>query len=47
MALDVTSREQVDNVMAEAVKQLGGLDILVNCASLLAVRALRLGLSTA
>ena len=34
MALDVTSREQVDNVMAEAVKQLGGLDILVNCASL-------------
>ncbi len=34
MALDVTSREQVDGVMAEAVKQLGGLDILVNSASL-------------
>ena len=34
MALDVTSREQVDSVMAEAVKQLGGLDILVNSASL-------------
>jgi NAD(P)-dependent dehydrogenase (short-subunit alcohol dehydrogenase family) len=34
MALDVTSREQVDNVMAEAVKQLGGLVILVNSASL-------------
>ena len=26
MALDVTSREQVDNVMTEAVKQLGGLE---------------------
>ena len=34
MALDVTSREQVDGVMAEAVNQLGGLDILVNSASL-------------
>jgi NAD(P)-dependent dehydrogenase (short-subunit alcohol dehydrogenase family) len=34
MALDVTSREDVDRVMAEAVSQLGGLDILVNSASL-------------
>lgn len=34
MALDVTSREQVDRVMAEAASQLGGLDILVNSASL-------------
>ena len=34
LALDVTSREQVDNIMAEGVQQLGGLDILVNSASL-------------
>jgi NAD(P)-dependent dehydrogenase (short-subunit alcohol dehydrogenase family) len=34
MVLDVTSREEVDNVMANAVSQLGGLDILVNSASL-------------
>ena len=30
---DVTSREQVDSVIADAVKQLGGLDILVNSAA--------------
>ena len=34
MALDVTSREQVDRVIADAASQLGGLDILVNSASL-------------
>jgi NAD(P)-dependent dehydrogenase (short-subunit alcohol dehydrogenase family) len=34
MALDVTSFEQVDSVMAKAVKHLGGLDILVNSAAL-------------
>jgi NAD(P)-dependent dehydrogenase (short-subunit alcohol dehydrogenase family) len=34
IALDVTSREQVDSAIAEAVNQLGGLDILVNSASL-------------
>jgi NAD(P)-dependent dehydrogenase (short-subunit alcohol dehydrogenase family) len=34
MALDVTSREQVDRVIAAAASQLGGLDILVNSASL-------------
>ncbi|NQW23551.1 MAG: SDR family oxidoreductase [SAR202 cluster bacterium] len=34
MALDVTSREQVDKVIADAAAQLGGLDILVNSASL-------------
>jgi NAD(P)-dependent dehydrogenase (short-subunit alcohol dehydrogenase family) len=34
LVLDVTSREQVDSVMAEGVQQLGGLDILVNSASL-------------
>ncbi|MQF95844.1 MAG: SDR family oxidoreductase [SAR202 cluster bacterium] len=34
MVLDVTSREYVDRVMAEAASQLGGLDILVNSASL-------------
>ena len=30
---DVTSREQVDSVIADAAKQLGGLDILVNSAA--------------
>ena len=35
MVLDVTSREDVDCVMAEAASQLGGLDILVNNAGLL------------
>ena len=34
MALDVTKREQVDRVMAEAAERLGGLHILVNSASL-------------
>lgn len=34
MALDVTQREQVDQVMAEAAQRLGGLHILVNSASL-------------
>ncbi len=34
MALDVTSREQVDKVIADAASQLGGLDILVNSAAL-------------
>ncbi|MBM11585.1 MAG: hypothetical protein CL759_05855 [Chloroflexi bacterium] len=34
MVLDVTSREYVDRVVAEAASQLGGLDILVNSASL-------------
>ena len=34
LALDVTSREQVDSIMAEGVLQLGGLEILVNSASL-------------
>ncbi len=34
MALDVTSRKDVDSVMAAAANQLGGLDILVNSASL-------------
>ena len=34
MAMDVTSREEVDKVMSAAVNQLGGLDILVNSASL-------------
>lgn len=30
MSADVTSKEQVDSLVAEAHKQLGGLDILVN-----------------
>ncbi|PON09934.1 short-chain dehydrogenase, partial [Candidatus Entotheonella serta] len=30
MALDVTQRDQVDRVVAEAASQLGGLHILVN-----------------
>ena len=34
MALDVTKRDQVDRVMAEAAEKLGGLHILVNSASL-------------
>ncbi|WP_089935307.1 SDR family NAD(P)-dependent oxidoreductase [Candidatus Entotheonella palauensis] len=34
MALDVTRRDQVDRVVAEAAGQLGGLHILVNSASL-------------
>ncbi len=34
MVLDVTQKEQVDRVMAQAVEQLGGLHILVNSASL-------------
>jgi NAD(P)-dependent dehydrogenase (short-subunit alcohol dehydrogenase family) len=34
MVLDVTSREQVDRVIAATASQLGGLDILVNSASL-------------
>jgi NAD(P)-dependent dehydrogenase (short-subunit alcohol dehydrogenase family) len=34
MVLDVTSREQVDRVIAESASQMGGLDILVNSASL-------------
>jgi NAD(P)-dependent dehydrogenase (short-subunit alcohol dehydrogenase family) len=33
-ALDVTQREQVDQVVAEAAAELGGLHILVNSASL-------------
>ncbi len=33
MPLDVTSREQVDRVVAEAAEQLGGLHILVNSGS--------------
>ncbi len=34
IALDVTSREQVDRVVAESADKLGGLHILVNSASL-------------
>ncbi len=34
MQLDVTQRDQVDRVMAQAAEQLGGLHILVNSASL-------------
>ena len=34
MAFDVTKREQVDRVVAEAAERLGGLHILVNSASL-------------
>ena len=34
LALDVTQREQVDRVVAEAANKLGGLHILVNSASL-------------
>jgi len=34
LALDVTKRDQVDRVMAEAAEKLGGLHILVNSASL-------------
>jgi NAD(P)-dependent dehydrogenase (short-subunit alcohol dehydrogenase family) len=34
MAADVTSREQVDRMVAQAVERLGGLHILVNSASL-------------
>ncbi len=34
LAVDVTSREQVDRMVAEAATQLGGLHILVNSASL-------------
>ena len=33
LALDVTQREQVDRVVAEAAGQLGGLHVLVNCGS--------------
>ena len=33
LALDVTQREQVDRVMAEAAEKLGGLHILVNSGS--------------
>ena len=33
LAFDVTQREQVDRLMAEAAERLGGLHILVNCAS--------------
>ena len=32
--MDATSREQVDSAIARAAEQLGGLDILVNSASL-------------
>ena len=34
LALDVTSKEQVDSVVSEAASRLGGLHILVNSASL-------------
>ena len=34
MALDVTKKDQVARVVADTVQQLGGLDILVNSASL-------------
>jgi NAD(P)-dependent dehydrogenase (short-subunit alcohol dehydrogenase family) len=34
LAADVTSREQVDNMVARAAEQLGGLHILVNSGSL-------------
>lgn len=34
LVVDVTSREQVDNMVQEAANQLGGLHILVNSASL-------------
>ena len=34
LAVDVTKRDQVDRVVEEAAKQLGGLHILVNSASL-------------
>ncbi len=34
MVLDVTKKDQVDRVMAEAAAQLGGLHVLVNSASL-------------
>ncbi len=34
LALDVTSKEQVDQVISEAASRLGGLHILVNSASL-------------
>ena len=33
LAADVTSREQVDRMVAEAAQQLGGLHILVNSGS--------------
>src|ERR1700756_1915705 len=33
LAADVTSKEQVDRVVAEAAQQLGGLHILVNSGS--------------
>src|SRR5437870_8554033 len=33
LAADVTSKEQVDRMVAEAVQQLGGLHILVNSGS--------------
>jgi NAD(P)-dependent dehydrogenase (short-subunit alcohol dehydrogenase family) len=33
LAADVTSKEQVDCMVAEAARQLGGLDILVNSGS--------------
>jgi len=33
LAADVTSKEQVDAMVAEAVRQLGGVDILVNSGS--------------
>ena len=33
LAADVTSKEQVDRMVAEAAKQLGGVDILVNSGS--------------
>ena len=34
IALDVTQRDQVDRVMAQAAEQLGGLHVVVNSASL-------------
>ena len=33
LAADVTSKEQVDRMVAEAAQQLGGLHILVNSGS--------------
>ena len=38
LAADVTSKEQVERVVAEAARQLGGLHILVNSGSHPAVR---------
>jgi NAD(P)-dependent dehydrogenase (short-subunit alcohol dehydrogenase family) len=34
VACDVTDQSSVDNAIAEAVKQLGGVDALVNCAGI-------------